>query len=231
MYSKHLIERPKIQRNFFNFLYVFVFSCVFFLSFISCSEDEVVYDIGEYKVDLATVGQNDDNQFFLLDNNISLLNSNNNNALESGQRILLNYSFLPEKSIEYDHVIKVNAISAITQGKLSEVSQTSIDTIPNDPIYLESVWIGSHYLNICFYINYHSHKHSIFLITDKEKTTNESISIYFRHDANNDPPGYMRKIIASFDLSNVLGKPDGRRELIVNINSDNYEGEDYQFKF
>ena len=188
----------------------------------ACSEDKVVYDTGEYKVDLATVQINNDKQAFLLDNNELLLSAGLHKNIEAGQRVMLNYSYLPETSSGYDYVVKINGITAITQSKLAEVNSETINTTANDPVRLESVWIGSHYLNIIFYINYHSKKHSISLITDKAKTHEEEVSIYFRHDNNDDPEGYMRKVIASFDLSDVLGEPVSDRRLLVDINSDKY---------
>ena len=198
---------------------------------VACSEDEVVYDIGEYKVDLATVQMDNDRQSFLLDNYALLLNGGNVRNLEAGQRVLLNYSYLTEKQTGYDYVVKVNGVGFITQGKLLEVDSITIDTIANKPVYMESVWIGSNYLNLSFYMNYNSQRHSITLLTDKNKTGDDEISVFFRHNDNNDSPGYMHKVIVSFDLSTVLGLPTKNRKLILNINSDNYGQKDYQLTY
>ena len=193
----------------------------------ACSEDKVVYDIGEYKVDLATVQINDDKQAFLLDNKELLLSNSHHQNIENGQRVWINYSYQPETSSGYDYVVKINGITAITQGKLSGVDAVAIGTIADVPVRLESVWVGSHYLNIIFYINYHSKKHSISLITDKTLTKEDEVYIYFRHNNNDDANGYTTKVIASFDLSDVLGEPVSGRRLLVNINSDNYGSKNY----
>ena len=193
----------------------------------ACSEDKVVYDIGEYKVDLATVQINNDKQAFLLDNNELLLSNVHYQNIESGQRVRINYSYLPETSSGYDYVVKINGITATVQSKLTEVDSTAVDTVANVPVHLESAWVGSHYLNIIFYINYHSTKHTISLITDKTTTQEKEVLIYFRHNDNDDANGYMRKVIASFDLSDILGEPLSDRLLLVNINSDNYGSKNY----
>ena len=207
-------------------LFICLLACLF-----SCSEDKVVYDIGEYKVDLATVRIKNNEQFFLLDSEISLLNREIIKNLNDGQRVLLNYSYLSETVSGYDHVIKVNNASLVILDKLSAVNSVTIDTIANDPIRLESIWIGNKYLNISFYMNYNSQKHSISLITDKSKTDEESINIYFRHNNNNDAPGYLRRVIASFDLSEILVKPDSDRILITHVYSDNYGEKEYRFRY
>ncbi len=216
----------QVNINLLTCLLVYLSTCLLFLS---CSKDKVVYDIGEYKVDLATVQTNSNNQSFLLDNNTLLLNKGFINNLEAGQRVLLNYSYLEDLSPGYDYVIKVNGISAVTQGQLSEVSPITIDTITNVPIHLESVWLGSHYLNVSFYMNFYSKKHTIALITGKTQIQEKNISIYFCHNDNNDSPGVTRCVITSFDLSNVLGEPVGDRQLTVNLNSGNYGEKDYSF--
>ena len=218
------------MRSTNKYLCASVSLCLIML-YTACSEDKVVYDIGEYKLDLATVQFDNDKQAFLLDNNVLLLNGRDSKNVEAGQRVLLNYSYLEEISPGYDHVIKVNGIAVITLGKLEGVNPVTIDTMTNKPIHLESAWIGSRYLNISFYMNFHSTKHSISLITDKSKVDEEEIFIYFRHNDYGDPPGSMHKIIASFDLSNVLEEPDGDRQLIVNINSSNYGEKDYLLKY
>jgi hypothetical protein len=193
--------------------------CLMTVLCTTCSENDVVYDIGEYKVDLATVCIDNNKQYFLLDDNTLLLNENGVGNIDS-ERVLLNYSYLEKKVPGFDHVIKVNGLSPVKLGKLLEVNPLTIDTITNHLIHLESAWIGSRYLNISFYMNFHSEKHAVSLITNKTKINENEITVYFRHNAYNDPPGSRLKVIVSFDLSNVLGEPAGGKSLIVSINSD-----------
>lgn len=198
----------------------------------SCSGDDISYDIGAYKVDLADVCvSSEGKQFFLLDNNISLLHNGYISKLEQGQRIWLNYSYLEEENKNYNHIIKVNGYTQITTRKLKSLSWAVISSFPDsDPVRLESVWIGNHYLNLIFQIGFHSEKHLIDLFCDESRIRDEELHIYFRHDNNNDPPGAPQKVIISYDLS-ILGNPGQNKVLYVHIKSDNYGDRVYELLY
>ena len=203
---------------------------LFLFLFSACSDDDVDYGYGEYKVDIVTyLAPNS----FLLDNGKTAYNvePKTSREYEEGDRIWLHYSFLPDIKSGYDFAIRVNGSSKITKSKLLPVKADTIGDFKNDPIQFESAWIGSHYLNMQFYMDFKSEPHQIALITDSKKLKNDSIWIYFRHDINNDPPGYANHVIASFDLKELLGEPQHNKVLFVNFNTSNYGDKMLELKY
>ncbi len=197
---------------------------------VSCEKDTVDYGLGEYFVDIATFQEVNS---LLLDDGHTLFVSEGkiSSSFQNGQRIWLNYSILPDAVSGYDYAIRVNGASAIGQGMLTGINAVSIDTMKNAPVQLESAWIGNHYLNLLFYIEYNSQTHRITLVTDSAKMKNDSVAIYLRHDTQNDPPGTTSRVIVSYDLEKVLGKPRKQKKLSVHLNTSNYGNKVYQFEY
>ena len=209
-----------------------VFFGILLFLFSSCEKDTVDYGLGEYYKEIATVLE--ENYTYLLDNGETLyeINPRNNASYETGRRVLLIYSYIGEKTTtSAPQAITVHGASAIAQGKLKAVSKEELATFDNHPIRMESIWIGSHYLNLRFYLEYKSEAHTIALLCDENDLDKKEINLYFKHDTNNDPPGYFSSMQTSFDLSQVLGEPKGDRTLLVNIQTDNYGNKDYQFNY
>ena len=196
--------------------------------FSSCEKDTVDYGLGEYYKEIATVLEA---HTYRLDNGETLYEANPRNSTphEDGQRISLTYSYLGEKTtISVPQAITVYGASAIAQGKLKAVSKEELETFDNHPIRMESIWIGSHYLNMRFYLEYKSEVHTIALLCDESDLDKKEINLYFKHSTNNDSPGYFSLMQSSFNLSQVLGEPQGDRILFVNIQTGNRETKNYQ---
>jgi hypothetical protein len=199
--------------------------------FFSCGEDgNVDYGLGKYYQNIVTV-LND--SVYLLDSGEPLYNVNyrTNKALEANKRFFLTYSFMEEIIEPCGRVITLHGASEITLGKLKAVSKVVIDSVPTFPVRLESVWIGSHYLNMQFYFDYISKTHSIALLTDSARLSDNELHLYFKHDTNGDSPGYPVHLFLSFDLKEVLGSPEKQKEILLNINTSNYADEPYEFEY
>ena len=126
----------------------------------------------------------------------------------------MNYTLL-KRNTSGDDSVRINGSSRIPQGKITLTSNNNINSAAKEPILLESVWIGSHYLNMQFYINYKSATHQIGLLADSTSLKSDTIRLYFVHDKNNDLPGYPSRSYLSFDLKDVLGEPGKLRPVAV----------------
>ena len=207
----------------------YIFPVFFTTLFFSCEDKVVDYGFDKYYVEIVTA-QNENE--FLSDNGkmIVATSSENKKNYVSGDRVLLNYTLL-ETAASGDYNVRINGLAKIPQGKLALSNESSIQSSPQEPILLESVWIGSHYLNMQFYINYKSEKHKIGLLADSLRMESDTIRMYFTHDANNDPPGYPSHTYLSFDLKEVLGAPGNARPVSVQINTGNYGDKTYGFEY
>ena len=198
-----------------------------FLSLSSCtSSPSVDYGLGEYYVEIVTAL---DKNTFQLDSGktIYAVGGKIDSSYEAGDRVFLNFSYL-EKTIDR---VTVHASAKISLGALKPVEEKEIADFANDPLSLESVWMGSHYLNFRIYMEYKSVKHKVALFTDKNKLDQPEIDVYFRHDANNDPPGYPAFLYLSFDLKETLGEPEGNKILRIHLHTTNYGDKTYELNY
>jgi len=192
--------------------------CILLASLLfSCKDPIVDYGLGVYYVEMVTA-QNDHE--FLSDNGKRMVATSDESKKNyvSGDRILLNYTLL-EATASGDYNVRINGSAKIPSGKLTLTNDSTIHSSAGDPILLESIWIGSHYLNMQFYFNYMSETHTVGLIADSTRLESDTLRMYFVHDTNNDPPGYPAHSYLSFDLEEVLGDPGKARPVSVQINT------------
>jgi hypothetical protein len=195
--------------------------------FSSCtSSPSVDYGLGKYYVEIVTaLGENT----FRLDSGKTLyaVSGKTDKSYEAGDRVVLSFSYM-EKTIDQ---VTVHASSKISLGALKSVEEKEIVGFADDPVRLESLWIGSHYLNFRIYMEYKSEKHTIALFTDKNKLEQPEMDVYFRHDAKNDPSGYPVFVYLSFDLKETLGEPEGSKILQIHLNTTNYGRKTYELNY
>jgi hypothetical protein len=196
------------------------------LSFFACTSESVDYGLGEYYVEIATALEKN---AFLLDTGKTVRNTNGktDKSYEPGDRVYLNFSYTENSTSE----IIVHSSAKISKGVLKAVKAKEITESMNDPVRFESAWMGSHYLNLQFYIEYKSEAHTIALITDESKVNDSEVKIYFRHTNNNDSPGYPSAVHVSYDLSTVLGEPLGDRTLLIDFSTTNYGNKTYKLNY
>ncbi|MCL1933398.1 MAG: hypothetical protein FWF53_06285 [Candidatus Azobacteroides sp.] len=204
--------------------------CIVFASFLfSCKDKTVDYGLDTYYVEMVTAWN--ENEFLSDNGNMIIAASDENKRTYAfGDRVLLNYTLL-STSASGDYSVRINGSAKIPQGNLTLSDAAAINSSPEDPILLESVWLGSHYLNMQFYLNYKSEAHKIGLLADSTRMESDTLRLYFIHDTNNDPPGYPIHTYLSFDLKDVLGDPGKSRLLSVQINTDNYGNKSYAFEY
>ncbi|GHU64490.1 hypothetical protein FACS1894160_2240 [Bacteroidia bacterium] len=196
----------------------------------SCWEkDQVDYGLDQYYVEIATVLSKAE---FLLDNGKKIIaETPSGNNIQTDDRVLLNYTLLPETTAGYDQTIRINGLAKLPVLELISTTQKNIDALPEEPVYLESLWIGSHYLNLKLAIDHNSIPHTLNLLTDSIGLKNNIVWIYLKHDKNNDSQGYQSPLLLSVDLKKILGEPKNKKTLLVHINAGNYKDQVYNLKY
>ena len=170
----------------------------------------------DYLVEFATVKKEDTGYRFQLDNGRLLIPRETDYTGNEGQRVILNY--VPAGQGD---TVKINYISDIFTGVV--LSDGFPGKYVNDPVKIQSVWVGGDYLNMIIEVEYHSKPHKVALFRDLSSPT---IDLWFSHSREDDPPGYPQMMYASFLLSslrtqNGVSLPfrvfihtyDGRREM------------------
>jgi hypothetical protein len=116
---------------------------------------------------------------------------------ENGQRVIINYTPLE------DNKIRIRAVSNIFTGTVFSTEYP--EQLTQNPVRIQSVWVGGNYLNVILEIQFHSVSHSIALFRD---TTSTSTVLHLSYNRNNDPPGTSRLLHASFSLNSLRGEAD-----------------------
>lgn len=213
-----------------NPLIRYLFSIIFASMLFSCGDKPVDYGLDTYYVEIVTAQNTNE---FLTDNGKLIVAEPVEKAktYTFGDRILLNYTLLPSTASGDNNTIRINSSVKIPLGKLALSNGAAIQSSPKEPVLLESVWLGSHYLNMQFYLNYKSVTHKIGLLTDSTRLASDTLRMYFTHDTNNDPPGYPSRAYLSFDLKDILGDPVKSRPASVQINTSDYGNKTYEFEY
>jgi hypothetical protein len=207
-----------------SILFIIIASFVF-----SCEDKTVDYGLDKYFVEIVTA-QNENE--FLCDKGNLLVATGNTRNYASGDRVLINYTLLSAATFNGGgSAIRINNSTKIPPAKLTLSDESTIHSSQKEPVLLESIWLGSHYLNMKFYIYYNSITHRIGLLTDSTRLDSDTLRIYFTHNTNNDPPGYLANSYLSFDLKEVLGDPEKSRPIAIQINTSNFGNKTYHFEY
>lgn len=190
--------------------YIFLLLALFFI--VACNDDDDGYSLDKFWVNIATVeNPNNGSAYFLtLDNGTRLWVAATNYQgyrPQTGQRIIADYTILNDKpeGSTYDHDVKLNdAYNILTKGIFYITPETQ-DSIGNDPIGINEIWIGSDYLNVRFYYGAYNKVHYLSLVQDLSKEyTDGKIHLELRHNAHDDSETNRINGIASFLLSSLL---------------------------
>ena len=190
--------------------------CLFF----ACSEDEQekIYDS---QIELATICDREGQFYFLLDNGKTILPDRKIDSeldLNDNRRVRVLFSVVQENAEGFEAIATIHSLAFVQVLPILRLSPEKEPQWGNDSIGVESIWIGSHYLNFSFYVYADSKMHSVNLLQTKS-AENDSIYLEIRHNANEDFPAYRKKGIISFDLEDLEKQKPVHLAITVNTYS------------
>lgn len=194
-----------MKRKFFILLPIFLF--------LAAACEKKTDRMENFLIEFATVVRTDAHLSFLLDNNKTLIPERlSNYSGKNGQRVIINYTPLR------DNIIKVNNLSEIFTGSIQKTE--TANSLSRKPVKIQSVWVSGNWLNLIFEIQYNSKTHVFGLFQETRAT---DIDLYLSHSDDNDPPGYAKKIHASFSLSAIKSAGGSSTPFRLHINT--FEGQ------
>ena len=186
-----------------------LYMILFFLFSLSCSK-EGVERMDDFLLDFATVNKSSGKTYFILDNYRVLVPTiEPTQSWNEGQRVGINYTLLNGDTI------KINSVSEIYTGQLKYIDEE--EEIEDDPIKIESVWVGGSHLNIIFYAEYYNTPHTIDLFYNLDD--NSEAKLYLSYSRNGDSPGYSKKMYASFNLADIQSESEDSTPFKLSINT------------
>ena len=201
--------------------------------FVSC-EDQNDNGLNNYQIDIATVQNpyNETSFFFKLDNKKLMWvdeSAFSGFIPKDGQRIVANYTILADKRSThlYDYDVRLNDVYEVLTKAIFNVTKATQDSIGNDSVSIQDIWIGSDYLNVQFVYAGNNKTHYINLVNDTSKVfTDGKIHLYFRHNSNGDSPVYLKSGIVSFNIKSLQTGASGTLlNLVIHVNVPNQAAE------
>ena len=203
------------------FFTISILSIGIFLFLLSCDENSS--SLGEFRINIATIVPGGENAYsLLLDNGERLWPAATAMTYHPSynQRVFLNYTILSGAQNGYDRYIKINDIWNILTKQIIELNAQNADSIGNDPVKANAVWIGGDYLNVSFMFNYGGVKpHAINLV--KKELPSESLSdvidLEFRHNSYNSQRAKFYEGFVCFDLKPLRDENSDSVKLSVRV--------------
>ena len=205
----------------------------------SCNDREDENEADNYLVNFATVDNPKQvTSFdFVLDNQTRLRTASSAISYyrpKDGQRVVLNYSILSNKPVgsEYKHDIRINDVFEVLTKGIFNITPAIEDSIGNDAIHIERIWVGSDYLNVEFAYPGYNKTHFINLVSDGAKTYNDGkIHLEFRHNANSDFPNYNKWGYVSFNLKSLKQEGKNSVDLVIHTSEFNSGKQTYTLTY
>ncbi|GAT63100.1 NigD1/NigD2 family lipoprotein [Paludibacter jiangxiensis] len=201
--------------------------CATLLSVTSCDKEEQS-SLDKYWVSLATVYQTNHSGNFgvQFDNGSYAIANETDFKAENGKRVIINYSILSDSINEQLlRKIRINNINEIEIKKVEVLNAANQDSIGNDPVDIDEIWVGGNYLNVSFRYYGDKVKHLFSLVKNSllPTATDGKTHLEFRQNAFSERYVIQNKGIISFDLKDFTNTlPLGNIQLV--IEAKNYTG-------
>jgi hypothetical protein len=176
---------------------------------------------------------NDNNFEICIDNGDTLVPISNNVhhfMNEDSQRVIVNYTILDEVGQSKQKFwVKINNINDVLMKDVIEVTETKSDSIGNDPVNIDDIWISKNFLNIEFIYLGGEKTHFINLTRQQGDISDLSqpIELELKHNANGDSLRYNLMGIVTFDLKKL--KIPNQDSVNFIVKSTDYKGIEHTF--
>lgn len=175
-----------------KFLFALSVALIFGIGFTSClDDDQETTPIQYLEMGIVKIGASDEIRIFtdsgLL---LELVSYPTGFEYEEGTRVMAKYSVNEdgEEADEYDYLVEVYSIQEVRLKDIVELNEESRDTIGDDQIFIDDIWVSGDFLNIDFSFYGSGEIHYINVVKDPEEQTDDPSNIYLevRHDGQGD---------------------------------------------
>lgn len=158
-----------------------------------------------------------------------------NYPLVDGQRAFISFNLLDEQVTGYDYNARINHIENILTKDVYRMPAEKADSIGDDRININSLWITDNYLNIqyqFFYGNQPEKKHMLNLVVNEASDGTHDqegyLTLEFRHNAYDDNQSLQSTPgVVSFKMNGITDLLGDKKGLNIHYRS-LYDGERYQ---
>ncbi|MFW6310052.1 MAG: NigD-like protein [Prolixibacteraceae bacterium] len=154
--------------------------------------------------------------------------------LKSGDRILINYTILDDKTDDAGEVehyyIKVNSVKKILKKGILDITEENQDSIGNDPIIVKEVWMTDTLLNfeMKYWGRYKTHFINLVKQPGELTAADQPVELELRHNANDDVTDIPFVSFVSFDLNKL--RIEGLDSVSFRVTAVDYDGETFEYE-
>ncbi len=189
-----------------KFLFVWIVALFLGVGFTSCLDDDNESTPLQYlEMGIVQLGESDEIRV-MTDSDLLLEFATYPVSFdyEDDQRVMIQYSVNEEntESADYDYLVDVYSVQEVRLKDVIELNEENRDTIGDDQIYINEVWVSGDFLNVDFYFYGDGEVHYINVVKDPEEQTDDASKIYLqvRHDARDDEMVERYRGVMSFRL-------------------------------
>ena len=208
----------------------------------SCSNDDG-YSLGNFWIGFGIVEDVDDYKIVLDDGEVLYAVAfneydpnypGNDDKIETGDRVFLNFTILGDKIDEAGEVVaynvKINRAKKVLTKGILDITEENQDSIGNDPIIVKDCWMANDLLN--FELKYYGRYqiHYINLVKEPGDLTVEDqpFELELRHNANEDSEDIPYTAFVSFKLDSL--QVAGVDSVHFRVTNTDYDGELFEFE-
>lgn len=213
-----------------------------------CLEDEDEYSLGKFWVGFGVIEEtNTDPAEYrvTMDNDDVLVpvasdyhhwyyhHADSTSRLQDGDRVLINYTILGDETDNegniQEYYVKVNSIKKILMKGILDITEENQDSIGNDPVVVEDVWMTDSLLNfkIQYWGSYKKHFINLVKQPASDAAVAQPVELELRHNANGDDEDIPYVAYVSFKLDAL--ETDGMNAVSFTVTSTDYDGEEHVY--
>lgn len=198
------------------------------LLLFSCKKESAL--IASYQVEMVTARAFGDEINFVQDDTGILLKTDvfSSNDVKDSSRVLLTFAPKNGKVVAPVTEIEVFGASRVLTKNFEITTTAQLDTIVDDPLKIESVWMSGGYINIRSILSYHSKPHTLRLIMNSDLSDSFHFLFELRHSTEGDQQGTDARSYSSFPVHSLLDRYP-KAKISVLVNSSNYGQKAYHF--
>jgi hypothetical protein len=227
-YFKQLI---KVKTGLIYALIISVFS----LLFASCESNEDYYSLDDIWISMGIIDKPDNGNGFeiFIDNGdtiVPVVNDVPYFSISDNQRVMVNYTILDEAGqSNHKFWVKINNLYDVILKDVIELTASNNDSIGNDPVHIEDIWISKNFLNVEFRYLGGEKIHFINLTRQGGSVSelSQPLKLELRHNAHNDSLKFNLIGIVTFDLKKL--KIPEQDSVIFLVKSIDYKGNEHTF--
>jgi hypothetical protein len=211
-----------------NYILILI-ALISLFSVTGCFKDETPGEI--YFSTIGVINIANDSMFLSSDDDekIFIKNKNDLKDIKNNDRLIIEFTLIKDSIPRIDYIANVTRFEAVLVKQIFELTDQNADSIGNDELAVNSLWVKKDFLNFSFYYYYNSIGHRINLIRPQGAVPTDTVELEIRHNDMDDNKTYSGGGFVSFNLSSI--KNDLKDSVIIHVKAKEYNSHSFSKYF